>query len=364
MEIPDLVREELGDEELRAGVPIGDEDVVCATPSRTLVYNAEGLLSDERVDAFPHDADRLELTEGRRKTTFEFTYVDGTRSFSVPGDHTRDVLTLLLEGILKTHGVIAAGESVVGAFRFSELTLVIAEDRLIRHIGATVWDDDFQTYAYEDLTGLAFEEGSVATELVVWIDGRPQRIKTPRDDARLVEETLKTAVFEYYDVATLAELDRIVGVDDDPETTPDGNDLGLGSDIDPLVAEGDATESPAEPATDTDAGTDVEATPPTSNPDQTEPQQTEQSAAETSQSVADDSPIDTDIGDGERGSPDRNDESLEVSAEPDPAVATAKEVEELREQMDELSTAVDRQNQLLKKQHNAIKELVEQLRNQ
>ncbi|WP_181686317.1 DUF7115 domain-containing protein [Halorhabdus salina] len=365
MEIPALVREELGDEELRAGVPIGDEDVVCATPTRTLVYNAEGLLSDEGIDAFPHDADRLELSEGRRKTTFKLTYVDGTRSFSVPGDHTRDVLTLLLEGILGAHGVIADGESVVGAFRFSELTLVIAEQQLVRHIGATVWDDDFETYAYEDLTGLAFEEGSVATEVVISIDGRPQRIKTPRDDARLVEETLKKAVFEYYDVATLAELDRVVGLDEDDDKAPDGNDLTLGSDIDPLVTDAEVEDPPAEPATEPAAGTAVESTTPESASDQPEPQQTEQSVVDSNNDTTDEArSIDTDIGDSEMGAADRGDETLNLSADSDPDVATAEEVEELREQMGELSTAVKRQNQLLKKQHNAITELVEQLRTQ
>ncbi|MFB6129017.1 MAG: hypothetical protein ABEJ47_04560, partial [Halorhabdus sp.] len=278
MEIPDLVHEELGGEEIRSGVSIGDEEVVCATSSRTLVYRPEGFLSDERIEEYPHDVDQLALSEGRRKTTFELTYVDSTRSLSVPTSHSREVLTLLLEGILGVEGVLEQDESVVGAFRFSELTLVIAENRLVRHIGETVWGDDFTQYEYADLTGLDFQEGSVATEIVVSIDGRPQRIKTPRQDARLVEETLKKAVFEFYDVATMAELRNVVEpTDEDAPAADEGDDLTLGSDIDPLVSEtkGDPNTAENEPGTAADPTTDTDTVPST---DETTRQQSHDSS--------------------------------------------------------------------------------------
>ena len=43
MEIPNLVRQSLGGEEIEAGVNLGDEDLICLTPTRTLLYRAEGL---------------------------------------------------------------------------------------------------------------------------------------------------------------------------------------------------------------------------------------------------------------------------------------------------------------------------------
>lgn len=383
MEIPDLVHEELGGEEIRSGVAIGDEEVVCATASRTLVYRPEGFLSDERIETYSHDVEQLILSEGRRKTTFKLTYVDGTRSFSVPASHGREVLTLLLEGILGVDGVLDEGESVVGAFRFSELTLIIAENCLVRHIGETVWDEDFTQYEYGDLTGLDFQEGSVATEIVVSIDGRPQRIKTPRDDARLVEETIKKAVFEFYDVATMAELRQVVEpTDEDAPAADEPDDLTLGSDIDPLVS---GTER--DPADRAERGSEIEddSTPgreATPNPDagsrtdETERQETQDSSApgghERRESAAD-PPTN---GRGARPHDDRTASESEATAtassgrttadpsEPDTDVATADDVEDLREQVSELSAAVQQQNQLLKKQHSAIKQLLGELREQ
>ncbi|CCQ33321.1 hypothetical protein HLRTI_003163 [Halorhabdus tiamatea SARL4B] len=385
MEIPDLVHEELGGEEIRSGVAIGDEEVVCATPSRTLVYRSEGILSDERIEEYPHDADRLMLSEGRRKTTFKLTYVDGTRSFSVPASHGREVLTLLLEGILGVDGVLDEGESVVGAFRFSELTLVIAENRLVRHIGETAWDDDFTQYEYADLTGLDFEEGSVATEIVVSIDGRPQRIKTPRDDARLVEETIKKAVFEFYDVATMAELRQVVEPTDEEAPADDEvDDLTLGSDIDPLVS-GTERDSPDRAESGSERGGDStverEAT---SNPaagsqtDETADWEPQDSSAtggrERRESAAE--PSTSEQREGARSHDDRiateseatatapSDRTTADPSAADTDVATADDVEALREQVSELSAAVQQQNQLLKKQHNAIKQLLGELRDQ
>ncbi|WEL16515.1 Uncharacterized protein SVXHr_0333 [Halorhabdus sp. SVX81] len=381
MEIPDLVHEELGGEEIRSGVAIGDEEVVCATDSRTLIYRPEGILSDERIEQYPHDVDRLALSEGRRKTTFKLTYVDGTRSFAVPASHGRDVLTLLLEGILGVDGVLDEDESVVGAFRFSELTLVIAENRLVRHIGETVWDDDFTQYEYADLTGLDFQEGSVATEIVLTIDGRPQRIKTPREDARLVEETLKKAVFEFYEVATMAELQRAVETaetGDESSAADEPDDLTFGSGIDPLVSEtGDEPSDPletdsemAEPSTPTE-GESTTATQPSQSSVETPQQTTEQGVDNRSD------PASTAIGTAgtedtpspqQTNNPDRSrstDATPRTGSSPESTqAATEDDVEALREEVSELSSAVQRQNQLLKKQHNAIKQLFGELRDQ
>ncbi|MEA5408648.1 hypothetical protein VB773_14430 [Haloarculaceae archaeon H-GB2-1] len=229
-------------EEIYAGVSLGDEDALCLTPTRTLVYRGEGLLSDESVDAYPHTVERLRSSEGRRKTKFVFEYVDGEQSLKVPSSRAEPVLEHLIEAILRTDGVIGEEESVAGAYRFSELTLIVTDERVIKRIGSAIWGgDDFEVYPYEDLTGLGFEPGSVATQVVIEVDGRPQRIKAPNDDAPLLKRTLQEAVFEYFDVHSMAELDEVVGADDADEpsrSADDASDIEFGSGIDPLVSSG------------------------------------------------------------------------------------------------------------------------------
>ena len=238
MEIPDLVQQELGDEEVHAGVSLGDEDTVCFTPTGTLVYRGEGLLSDEKVDVFPYDFERLKLSEGRRKTKFTLFYTDTKREFGVPGDRAGVVLERLLEGSLQAIDAVGRRESVNGVYQFSELTLVVTDGRLLKHLGSVTWDGDFEAYAFEDVTGLEFEDGSVATAIVLSVDGRPERIKAPSEQAPKLRKSLREALFAFHEVSSLEELNAKVAVD--PESgTDEGDSLGLESGIDPLVGGGD-----------------------------------------------------------------------------------------------------------------------------
>ena len=268
MDIPDLVQRALGGEEIRTGVSLGDEDVVCFTPTRVLVYNGEGLISDEGVDEFPLDTERLSIKRSRRKTKFTLQYIEGPESFTVPANRGEDVLERLLEGILRTDGVLDDEESVAGVYLFSELTLAITEKRLVKHIGGAVWDEDFEVYDFADVTGLDFEQTSVATSIVVGIDGRPQRVKVPNDNAPLVRRTLQEALFDFHDVSSLDELNRVLGEDDemDVEEPSSADDLTFGSGIDPLVTDRDddpakGVEDPFAAGPASDDGDDIDAAP-------------------------------------------------------------------------------------------------------
>ena len=333
MEIPDLVQQELGDEEIRGGVNLGDEDAACFTPTRTLVYRGEGLLSDEKVASYPHDFERLTVSEGRRKTKFSLIYTSEKLELSVPGSRADAVLERLFEGKLTVSGGIAPDESLAGVFRFSELTLVITDRQLLKHIGNVTWDADYEAFSFDDVTGLEFEEGSVATAVVLSFNDRPERIKAPSEQAPMVRKTLEEALFAYHEVSSLAELNAKVGADPEESTDDAGNGLGLESGIDPLVsndeeggddseAESASTSTPAATAATSEQGTTVEAT-------------TETQSSDTSG-------IDTD------------------SAEPD--TSADPDIAELEAQVAELTAAVEAQNEQLQKQERTIKQLIKELR--
>ncbi|OIB58891.1 DUF7115 domain-containing protein [Natrialba sp. SSL1] len=237
MNVPGIVQSTLDGEEIAARVSLGGEDELFVTSSRTLLYRSEGLLSDESVDDYPHDADRLTLSEGRRKTKFTLEYpLEDDKQFTVPAKATDDVLHPVIAGVLNGNGITNAGETVVQTYRFSELTLIITSDRLVKHIGGAVWDEDYEEYAFEDVTNLAFEDGSVATQIVLSVDGRPQRIKAPNDEANDLRERLQRALFEYHDVSSLAELNDVVGVEEDDEPEESGSSMDFGDGVDPLDA--------------------------------------------------------------------------------------------------------------------------------
>lgn len=321
MDIPDLVQQELGDEEIRAGVNLGDEDAVCFTPTRTLVYRGEGLLSDETVDAYPYDFERLTVSEGRRKTKLTLVYVDSKRELGVPNDRATPVLERLLEGQLRTAETIAADESVTGVFRFSELTLVVTERRLLKHVGNVTWDADFEAYPFDAVTGLDFEEGSVATAIVLQVGDRPERIKAPAEQARSVRETLEQSLFAFHEVSSLEELNAAVGPDTDEEESE--QQLGLESGIDPLVDDGTG----ADGESDAEGGRDG-------------------SAGMVATDDASQQPAETGGRTPTADSADTGDEELA----------------ELRSQIEELTETVEQQNEQLRKQEQTIKQLIKELR--
>jgi len=331
MEIPDLVRQALGDEEVTAGVNLGDEDAVCFTPTRTLVYRGEGLLSDEGVSEYTHDFERLAVSEGRRKTKFTMTYVDDKQSFAVPGKRTSAVIERLLEGNLRVKDVIEPDEGVSGVFRFSELTLVVTESRLLKHIGEFTWAGDFEAYHYDEVTGLHFEDGSVATAVVLEAGGHPERIKAPNDQAALFRKTLEGSLFAYHDVDSLGELNHVLAVDEESEEQSSGEgeasteseDLTLGSGIDPLVSDDPAeaeseSERPSAAAGQRQSGGSVSA-------EQDQRRATRQADATTA------GPTDADMA-------------------------------AVEEQLATLTATIEQQNELLAQQQQTIKQLIKELR--
>ena len=320
MEIPDLVQAELGGEEVRAGVSLGDEDAVCFTPTRTLVYRGEGLLSDEKVDTFPYDFERLNLAEGRRKTKFKLFYTDEKREFAVPGDRAGPVLERLLEGALRATGVAEETESVQGVFRFSELTLVVTDNRMLKHLGNPTWDGDFESYPFANVTGLDFEEGSVATAIVLAVEDRPERIKAPSEQAPSVRKTLQGALFAFHEVSSLEELNAKVGSEPDDDAD-EGAGLGLESGIDPLVSDdGGSDKEPAPAPTDGSSSTPAEA-----------PSESESAP-------------------------------IEETTTPSASGSSDGDIAALEAQVAELTAAIEAQNERIEKQEATIKTLIKELR--
>ncbi|SEA09017.1 hypothetical protein SAMN04488065_1781 [Haloplanus vescus] len=238
MSLPEIVQSALDDESVAARVGLGGDDLLLVTPTRTLVYRAEGLLSDETVAEYPHDAERVGVSEGRRKAEITLDYgLDGEESFSVPTSRLDQVLHPVLAGILNARGITDSGETVKQTFRFSELTIVVTSARVVRHIGAAVWDEDYEAYHFDGVTDLDFEEGSVATSVVITVDGGQERFKAPNEQARALRETLVDAVCEYHGVEDVDALRRTAAADDDDSAEPSDR-VSFGDGPDPLDTSG------------------------------------------------------------------------------------------------------------------------------
>jgi len=372
MSLPELLAATVGDEDVVAEVPLGGGDRLAVTPTQTLVYRGDGLLSDESVDEYGHGVERIEVSTGRRKAKITLGYgLDGDETLSVPTKRVDGVLHPILAGVLSESGVTGPGETIVRTFRFSELTLVITSERLVKHVGSAVWGPEFEEFHYADLTSLDFEEGTVATAVVLAHDGRSERFKAPNESARAVRETLADAVCSFHGVDSVEEF-RVTAEREESATDADASgttDFGEGPD--PLsaspVADAEAESDGPEPdpgeasgAADSVSGStsvsDTEAdaareTGVAAGGDAAEPSSTDPSAASpasTGPSGADDDPPDGDPLDADPLAPDAtvDDATTGDAAEPDPgdaeAVTAASVAEELeREPADDPVSTVD-----------------------
>ncbi|WP_336036630.1 DUF7115 domain-containing protein [Halobacterium yunchengense] len=257
MNVPALVQSSLGDEDVAAHVPLKGEDALFVTPTRTIVYTADGLLSDESVDEFSHDAEGVEVSEGRRKAKVTLDYgLDGDETFTVPSGKLDDALHPILAGVLNAAGVTQPGETVKRTYRFSELTLVVTSDRVVKHIGSAVWGTDFEEIDYESVTGIGVEDGNVSSQLVLETSERAQRIKAPNEQFRDVRETVEDAVYAYHDAASAEEFERMT-VDEDADAGTE--EVSFGGGVDPIDTSGldEDAEGGEEAAADSpDAGGD------------------------------------------------------------------------------------------------------------
>ena len=204
--LPDLLSKTVGDATVIDTVDIGGGDAVAVTNRATHVYRSDGLLSDESVETFGHDIDRLSIQTKRRKSKIRLETIDNETDFTVPSKIADPIVEAMIEGVLRTTDVIEADEGIVAQFRFSELTLIVTDARLFEHVGSAVWDEDFEVVEFSDLTGLDFEKGSVATQVVIETEARRRRVKVPNEHAGRVQRVIQEAVFEFYDVSSIKML--------------------------------------------------------------------------------------------------------------------------------------------------------------
>ena len=234
MSQPDLVTSHLGDEDVIATVSLSGDDELVVTPSRILHYEGEGILSDESVTEYPHDIGQLDVSSGRRKARLTLSYpLKGTKELTVPKASLDSVLHYLLAGILNVNNITGPGEAVRAVYRFNELTVVITSKRVVTSVGSAVWDGEYDEYRYEELTDLSFEEGRVATQIVLYINGRSQRIKAPKSQAAEVKHDLKEAIFGYFGVDSLQALSEAVSTDTE-EVTESSNGFAFDEAVKPL----------------------------------------------------------------------------------------------------------------------------------
>lgn len=206
MELPALVERHLGDTVPETVLTLGDDDLAVFTSDELLLYRAESLLRDATLSQYPTTATSLGVKAGRRKTTVILGYATEQRQFTVRNSRADAVVEQLLGKMLRTTGSIDKDESVAGVYRFSDLTVVVTEARLLKQIGTNIWEGEYDEFRFEHVERVTFEQGQVATQVVLSVGGRSERIKVPSEEAPRLRQTLTEAVLSFHDADSLVEF--------------------------------------------------------------------------------------------------------------------------------------------------------------
>ncbi|WP_049904129.1 DUF7115 domain-containing protein [Halococcus agarilyticus] len=374
MDVPGIVRDRVADESRLTSVSIGNDDRVYVTPSRTLVYHSAGLFSSESVEEFPHDAARFDVSAGRREASFAFEYDDGVEGFSIPRDRIETVLPPVIAGVLRATGLIDDDESIVESYRFGERTLVVTDRRLLTSVGEAVWDRDYESYAYEDVTDVGFEAGT----LLVTVGGQQRRLDLSGEGDREAFDTVEDTLLAFHDVDTVEAIDsRTTGqFYPHPSTNDDGgaaNETATSNEATSQPSNHDApdpdrTGSPATDVREAEPGTNTERS---SSHATTQPTGGDTQSTDDSTRSADDAqPADTDS-----KSPNALSEPGDASTEPavgiddaaadrPPETALSDDTADAAAVVDELAElreAVDRQTELMERQQATLERLADEL---
>jgi hypothetical protein len=387
---PPSARAALDDEVIVATVDLQGEDALYVTPTRTLHYQSEGLLSEESVAEYAHSAERVTVSEGRRKATVTFDYgPDGERALTVPVEQIDQVLHPVLAGVLSAADVTVAGETITRTYRFSELTLVVTSHRVVKHVGAAAWTADYETIPYESVRRLDVEDGDVAARLVLETERRIERIKVPTEAVRDVREQIQTALLASHEAATYEEFRRAVqpageggaGADADAadgtgsDRDEDARSAFESPDLDPIDPDPDS-----DPDADTGASADAGDAAADPGPPEVGERQSESPVSAPDESVtessATDVPIDADADTADASAPNRADSASGSGGAGKPgsdaadgdrsrtggsAPGRAVDAAELAARLEELEAVVDRQAKLLAEQRELLAALADAL---
>ncbi|USZ67681.1 hypothetical protein NGM10_13210 [Halorussus salilacus] len=388
MSVPGIVQSRLDGEQVAAHVPLGGEDALYVTRTRTLIYRADGLLSDESVEEYPHDAERIEISEGRRKSAIELDFgIEGAEKFKVPSNRLYEALHPVLAGVLNAADVTGADETVKQTYQFSELTLVITSERVVKHVGAAVWDEDYEEFHFDDVTALDVEEGNVSSQIIIETEGRPQRIKTPSDQTREVRERIERALLAHHGMGSYEEFARAHAdpesqseAEADPEdgdSTDEETADPLAGGVDPIdanppeldedgaIIDDDASVTTGERPGDADDGAFGEASDAGETADADDPIDTDDGThaselTETAEAGIESDPIAGSESVGATGSGERGETGGFADSGFEPA-SSELESDDTEAQLEALTEAVQRQNELLAEQQRTLEQLVEEL---
>lgn len=207
MSLPGGVSVLVDEDDIVDRVALDDHRTLFVTPSKVITFRERSLLTEESVEVYPTEVEQLLLDEGKRQATVTFEYADGSsRELQLPTDTMAAGLKALLASVIRAMDIVQGDEVIIDLHRFKELTLVVTDSRLLKHVGWALWATAYDAIDYATITSIETEEGQVSTGVNIGTTDGNEWLKVPQSVADRFVSRFERAVCEFHGVTDLGVL--------------------------------------------------------------------------------------------------------------------------------------------------------------
>jgi hypothetical protein len=114
----------------------------------------------------------------------------------------------LIRGAIHAKNTLQQGESIKKICRKGELTIVLTNMKILKHIGTSLWDIDFESFDLETISKIYVDAGGISSELIIESNNRLHRIKTTANIAQSLCDSSINELISFHNFPTYSEFQK------------------------------------------------------------------------------------------------------------------------------------------------------------
>lgn len=211
MELPDVISDLiLDDETILSRTLISNGVELIVTSTRLFLYRGVGLINTESFEEYKLNVDRISISLDRKKAQIILDY--GINRPSVEFQAHRKYLDMiydpLIRGAIHANNTLQQRESIKKICRKGELTIVLTNMKILKHIGTSLWDIDFESFDLETISKIYVDAGGISSELIIESNNRLHRIKTTANIAQSLCDSSINELISFHNFPTYSEFQK------------------------------------------------------------------------------------------------------------------------------------------------------------
>ena len=210
MELPDVISDMvLDDEIILSRTLISNSVEMIVTSTRLFLYRGTSLINTESFEEYKLNVDRISISPDRKKAQITLDYGSNrTIEFQAYRKYLDMIYEPLIRGVIHANNILQQGESIKKIYRKGELTVVLTNMKILKHIGTSLWDLDFENFNLETISRIYVAEGGSSSEVIIESNNRLHRIKTTTSVAQSLCDSSIIELISFHNFPTYLEFKK------------------------------------------------------------------------------------------------------------------------------------------------------------